>query len=123
VTPEERAAIREETRAAHAAIKDLRAAIREANELLNGVVADRINTQVQREIATLGESAERAMAKHAEQIGQAFDRMVKRMISGGPFTDLTRDSDRAREIRAALGMPAPGEEHKGNGDRRARPRR
>lgn len=104
----ELAQLREATREAHEALKDLRTERRAIEQLIAGVegrvrraVADLIEAQVAEQIAALGKVTEKAMRDSVAKVGREFDRLaaiyVGRDDDGQTLEELTRQAVARRE--------------------------
>jgi len=107
---EARAALRDDTRAAHEGAQELRAATREARELLGklieGEVTDRLGAEVAKGLESYQEVVDKAITDASDAVFRRFDRMVAALL--GDDTDqpleetLRRYRDRQQFLEAGL---------------------
>ncbi len=108
---------REMIREAHAATKDLRAAVREARQELRGLAHDEVAAQMQvevsRQLEDLGERTREAITAATQKVIAEFDRFGESLL--GKQTYWQTASGRRAAVRpgidvTALGVqPGPGE--------------
>lgn len=87
-TPDEIAVLREATRQAHEALKDLRTERRAVEQLVAGIegrvqraVADLIEAQVAEQVAALAKVTDKAMRDSVAKVERSFDRL-ERILTG-----------------------------------------
>lgn len=68
-------AIREATRAAHEALRDLRAATAEAREIAPAIVSEHLDREVEKAISALAAVTKRTMDTSVEKVIREFDRL------------------------------------------------
>lgn len=87
-TADEVTALREATRAAHEALKDLRQEHRAVKQLVAGIegrvqraVEGLLHTEIERQVAELAKVTDRAMRDSVAKVGREFDRL-ERILTG-----------------------------------------
>lgn len=106
-TNDEIAALREATRAAHEALKDLRAERRaveqlaeKVNDLVSSAVESLIETQVAAQLEVLGRVTEKAMRHSVAKVNREFNRLAAiytgRNDDGNTLEELTQRAAEAR---------------------------
>jgi hypothetical protein len=68
---------------AHGVLKDLRIETRRAKQVIPMIVAKRINAEIRKQVAELGEATERAMKLSVEKVGREFDKLEAAFLGTG----------------------------------------
>jgi len=110
-TADEVAALRQATREAHEALKDLRAERRAVEQLVAGIegrvqraVTDLMKAQVAEQVATLGEATRRAMDESVAKVGREFDRLAAIYLGHGDEDRGTLDEQTRRAVSHRAGL-------------------
>jgi len=110
-TADEVAALREATREAHEALKDLRTERRAVEQLVAGIegrvqraVADLIEAQVAEQVAALGKVTEKAMADSVAKVGREFDRLAAIYLGHGDEDRGTLEEQTRRAVAHRAGL-------------------
>lgn len=127
--------LREATRAAHEATKDLSRKLREAQQLIDALPAvaarmvdDHLKPEVETQSKALAKACDVAMRGYTAEIIRSFDALTSRLFGSTDWRETLVDAMKLAELKEALGMdytppPLNRKEQLHNGHRSPRPRR